>query len=205
MGVPRLFSPLCKVDAAFGQFIDDLKAKGKFDNSIVILTSDHGDWLGEYGRWGHGQSLLPPIIEVPLFIHLPSNLAKTMYCNPQQEVFLTDITPSIYYLLRHHDLRTGEFYGRPLFTKTADEQKDYSRPYHLFISSYTQSVAVMEESTKAFYAVDAADDNQSLYHLNDDWYGLDNVIDSESQKKFERITRDFVTRLNGLYGYSSKP
>ena len=198
---PRYAEELSKVDTAFGELIDDLKAKGKFDNSIVILASDHGDWLGEYGRWGHGQSLLSPILEVPLLIHLPAKLAHSMYCDTQQEVFLTDITPSLYYLLGHRELRQGEFYGRPLFTKTQAEQANYARPYHFFMSSYAAVFAVMEERTKTLYVADAVDDNQSVYHLNDDWYGLDNLIDPASQKKFEGLTRGFIGRLNELYGH----
>jgi hypothetical protein len=199
---PRYAEELSKVDVAFGELIDSLKAAGKFDSSIVILTSDHGDWLGEYGRWGHGQSLLPPIIEVPLLIHLPAKLAGKMYCNPQQEVFLTDITPSLYYLLGHRGLRRGEFYGRPLFTETAEEQSGYARPYHFFMSSYAAVFAVKEEATQTFYVADAVDDNQSVYQLSEDWFGLDNLIDRASQQKFEALTRGYIERLNALYGYS---
>ncbi len=36
-----------RFDACFGAFVDDLKARGLYDNSIVIVTSDHGDSLGE--------------------------------------------------------------------------------------------------------------------------------------------------------------
>lgn len=201
----RYADELSKVDAAFGGFIDDLKAKGKFENSIVILTSDHGDWLGEYGRWGHGQSLLSPILEVPLLIHLPANLAGKMFCDPKQQVFLTDITPSLYYLLGHRDLREGEFYGRPLFTDTAAEQKDYARPYHLFMSSYAAVFGLMEERTKTLYVADAVDENQSVYRLDEDWYGLDNLIEPASQEKFEALTRGYIDRLDALYGYSSEP
>lgn len=199
---PRYAEELNKVDAAFGQLISNLKAKGKFENSIVILTSDHGDWLGEYGRWGHGQSLLSPIIEVPLLIHLPPALAGNMYSNVEQDVFLTDITPTLYYLLGHRALRKGEFYGRPLFTQTAQEQAGYARPYHFFMSSYSAVFAVLEDSSQTLYVADAVDDNQAIFHLSDDWYGLDNLIEPPSQKKFEALTRGFIGRLNALYGYS---
>ena len=200
----RYADELRKVDAAFGALIDDLKAKGRYENSIVVLTADHGDWLGEYGRWGHGQSLLPAIIDVPLLIHLPAALAKNYYCNPQQTVFLTDITPTLYYLLGHRDLRRNEFFGRPLFTATAAEQEDYSERYHLIMSSYAAVFAVLDGETRTLYVADAVDDNQAVYRLSDDWYGLDNLIDAGSQAKFETLMRGSITRLNAMYGAAAR-
>lgn len=199
----RYADELSKVDEAFGEFVDNLKARGEFDNSIVILTADHGEWLGEYGRWGHGQSLLPPVIEVPLIVHLPASLARGLYVNPAQNVFLTDITPSLYYLLGHRDLRRNEFFGKPLFTETEAEQKDYHQRYHLLMSSYAAVFAIFDEDKQMLYVADAVDGNQSLYNLAEDHYGLDNVIDKASQHEFEGLTRDSVRRLNAFYGYSS--
>jgi len=197
----RYADELRKVDLAFGEFIAGLKAKGKYDNSIVILTSDHGDWLGEYGRWGHGESLAPVILQVPLLIHLPPSLGRKLYSSTSQEVFLTDITPSLYYLLGHRALRQGEFYGRPLFTETAQEQQGYPQKDYFFISSYLALYAVLERETQMLYVVDAVDDTQSLFHISEDPDGLDNLIDKPSRTFFSQHTRDTINRLNAMYGY----
>ena len=50
---PPYASRVHRMDAAFGKFIQYLKARGLYDNSVVVLTADHGDSLGEDGRWGH--------------------------------------------------------------------------------------------------------------------------------------------------------
>ncbi len=34
-----------------GEFVSDLKARGLYDQSVIILTSDHGDSLGRKGAW----------------------------------------------------------------------------------------------------------------------------------------------------------
>ena len=44
-------SRIKRMDEAFGQFLDDLKAQHLYDDSIIVLTADHGDSLGEEGRW----------------------------------------------------------------------------------------------------------------------------------------------------------
>ena len=51
---------------------------------------------------------------------------------------------------------------------------------------------------------DAIDDNQSLYNFAEDPYGLDNIIDKQSQTRFEQLTRGAVERLNALYAYDPR-
>src|SRR5262249_51625212 len=60
-----------RIDSCFGQFIDTLKTLHLYDDSIVILTADHGDSLGEGQRWGHGFTVFPEVLRIPLMVHLP--------------------------------------------------------------------------------------------------------------------------------------
>ena len=48
-----------EVDACVGHFVSYLKRAHLSDDSVIILTSDHGDSLGEEGRWGHAFYLYP--------------------------------------------------------------------------------------------------------------------------------------------------
>ena len=54
-------------DALLGRLIDTLKALGQFDNTIVVVTSDHGDMLGERGMW-FKMSFLEGSARVPLMV-----------------------------------------------------------------------------------------------------------------------------------------
>src|SRR5262249_32258016 len=60
-----------RMDGCFGNFVRFLKARGMFENSIIALTADHGDSLGEEGRWGHAYALVPEVVRVPLIVHVP--------------------------------------------------------------------------------------------------------------------------------------
>ncbi len=55
---PGFFEPYAaevhRIDACFGSFVSYLKRTGMYDRSIIVLTTDHGDSLGEGGNWGHG-------------------------------------------------------------------------------------------------------------------------------------------------------
>jgi len=60
---------LASVDSAFGVVMDKLGDLGLDKNTIVILTADHGDMLGENGRlFGHGDYFGEGVTHIPLFI-----------------------------------------------------------------------------------------------------------------------------------------
>jgi choline-sulfatase len=58
-------------DALLKELFDKLTAWGIADQTMVIVTADHGDEQFEDGRVGHGQSLRETLVHVPLVIHYP--------------------------------------------------------------------------------------------------------------------------------------
>jgi len=79
-----------------GRVLDDLKDRGLYDNSIIILTSDHGEELFEHGGFSHGYSLHREVLHVPLFIKLPGQGEARVVKTP---VSLEDIHPTVVELL----------------------------------------------------------------------------------------------------------
>ena len=71
-------SRLQRVDACFGKFIEYLEAQGLYDYSVVVFTADHGDLLGEEGRWGHAYNLNPEVTRIPLIIHLNGHAPRAV-------------------------------------------------------------------------------------------------------------------------------
>ncbi|MGH7507627.1 MAG: sulfatase family protein, partial [Longimicrobiales bacterium] len=59
-------------DHQLGLLLDALDARGALDNTIVIVTSDHGEEFGEHGVFTHGNSLYEPALHVPLLVWTPS-------------------------------------------------------------------------------------------------------------------------------------
>ena len=84
-----------RLDTCFGEFIDDLKGHGLYDQSLVVVTADHGDSLGEQGRMGHAYTIFPEILQVPLIVHLPSAWAASE-ADASAPAFTTDLTPTLY-------------------------------------------------------------------------------------------------------------
>lgn len=92
--VARYDAALAKGDADIGRFLDRLKQLGLDKNTIVILTGDHGDSLGEHGLLGHTQGLYEPTLRVPLIVRDPRRpaLAGRRY---KQLIERVDLMPTM--------------------------------------------------------------------------------------------------------------
>ncbi len=62
------------VDSLFQSFVDFLKKKGLYDDSLIILLSDHGEALYEHKSWGHNHNVYPETAHVPLLVKFPASL-----------------------------------------------------------------------------------------------------------------------------------
>ena len=58
-------------DRYFGQVLDQLRELGVYDETLIIVSADHGDEFWEHGSCGHGHSLHQELVEVPLLIRWP--------------------------------------------------------------------------------------------------------------------------------------
>jgi membrane-anchored protein YejM (alkaline phosphatase superfamily) len=59
------------LDSQFGRVFAALQAQGLLDNTIVVVTGDHGEEFMEKGRWGHNSSFVDEQIRTPLLLRLP--------------------------------------------------------------------------------------------------------------------------------------
>ena len=62
---------LAYLDEQLGKLFDELQARGVLDQTLVIVTADHGEGLGEHDLFDHGESLYRTEIRVPLVMVLP--------------------------------------------------------------------------------------------------------------------------------------
>jgi arylsulfatase A-like enzyme len=56
------------VDSQIDRLIQTLKSTGKFENTLVVLTSDHGELFGEYGKYGKPERMYDELVQVPLVV-----------------------------------------------------------------------------------------------------------------------------------------
>ena len=85
------------LDSQIGKLIDELERRGVLDNTLVIITSDHGEELGEHRLYGHARSLYSQEVHVPLMILAPGDgAAGRIVADP---VSLRDLPATIVDLL----------------------------------------------------------------------------------------------------------
>lgn len=81
------------VDNEFGKLMDELKRLDLYDNTLVVLLSDHGEAFAEHDTWMHGSSLYREQLDVPLVIKFPGQrFAGTTVA---ELVDVVDIAPTI--------------------------------------------------------------------------------------------------------------
>lgn len=74
--VDKYDESLAYLDAELGALFAELKRRGLWDNSVVIVTSDHGEEFGEHNVFFHGNSLFRPALDVPLLVRYPTKLPE---------------------------------------------------------------------------------------------------------------------------------
>lgn len=65
------YAMVSEVDQYVGQILDQLETLGLADNTIVVFTSDHGEWLGEHLNYGKGYPGHDCVSRVPLLMRVP--------------------------------------------------------------------------------------------------------------------------------------
>lgn len=74
------------------QLLKTLREQGLYEESVIILTADHGEELFDHGGFGHGYSLFEEVVRVPLWIKLPGQTDGAEVATP---VSLVDLLPTV--------------------------------------------------------------------------------------------------------------
>ncbi|MDR3457079.1 MAG: LTA synthase family protein [Verrucomicrobiae bacterium] len=129
--VPQYKNELLYLDWGIASILDELKDSGLLDNTLVVITDDHGEMLGENGGpIGHGWAVLPELANIPLIIMDPANPGYHVNDTIGSQV---DLLPTILDLLGI-PAPAGQFYqGASLYSATArDERRIYLNSFQQY-------------------------------------------------------------------------
>ncbi len=70
------YASISQIDHHVGRMIDALKARGRYDDTLIVYTSDHGDYMGHHHRALKGNHMYDPLVKVPLILKLPDRAAE---------------------------------------------------------------------------------------------------------------------------------
>ena len=191
------------IDRCFGEFVDFLKRHDLYDNSIVVLTSDHGEMLGEEGRWGHAYYLFPQILQVPLLVHLPRGVARETVQDTGAISFLTDITPTVYAALGYHPRASNALMGEPLIgagvASAVRRRGDY-----VAAASYSAVYAVVRRNGRRVYIVDAIKGDEYAYDRSaaGEWRRVE--VSERIRSVGQRLIREHLDAVRRVYRVPDK-
>jgi arylsulfatase A-like enzyme len=81
-------------DEAISEVLIALKKAGRWDNTIVVVTSDHGEAFDEHGVFSHNSTVFEEMIHVPLLVRLPGGV-KPEGVDLSSPAALADVVPTL--------------------------------------------------------------------------------------------------------------
>jgi uncharacterized sulfatase len=192
------------VDACIGDLLNQMKSQSIFDDTITIVTSDHGDLLGEHGLLHHEFVLYEPLIRVPFIVRIPGKFREGR--RNDSLVQTVDILPTLVdYFGIDRPVITQQIQGKSLLKIvdsadhrdfTISERADWSSPTsRRKLDNLSQKypsydwkkhahelVAVRTEDKKYLWSSEGRDE---LYDLQTDPQELTNLIAVEDATRRE--------------------
>ena len=201
---PGFFAPyasrLQRLDRCFGEFVNYLERKKLLEESIIILTSDHGDSLGTDGRWGHEFYLFPENLRVPLIVQVPSRHRASFTTDLGRLAFLNDIAPSLLALLGYEVPDLGSSLGAPLFVASDQAPVPRRRDAFVVMSSYGSSYGLLRRNGRSLYMVDLVNRKEAALTLDRDPLGEPVAATEALRRLSRRAILDGLADIAQLFG-----
>ena len=134
-------------DSTFGNLLEILKERSVYQDTLIILLSDHGEEFQDHGNWQHGRNLFVENLHVPLLIRFPDRGQGVRVAQRVQHI---DLLPTLldYLGLEAPDFLEGQSFLR--WVTDADTAPDETpRPVFSFLHlDGLPNVSVMEGDWK---------------------------------------------------------
>lgn len=181
------FGLVSQVDHAIGVIIDELQRLGELDNTIILYTSDHGDYAGEHGLYEKkGGISYRAITRIPLIVRLPDHQCSVNVSEALVES--VDVFPTLCELsgLSIPNSVQGISFAEIINGAVSTIRKN----------TYTENIWRKALATQDWrYIANYGDEVDELYNLKDDPWELHNLIDDpEYIDVSNKMLRDLFER-----------
>lgn len=82
-------------DSQLGVLLERLEARGRLDDTLIVVTADHGEEFFEHGNRGHRRTLYEEVLHVPLLVVPPKGSGRAAVATCEALVSLSDVLPTI--------------------------------------------------------------------------------------------------------------
>jgi arylsulfatase A-like enzyme len=205
-------------DYLIGQVIYTLKNYDLWNDTVFIVTSDHGENIGDHNMMDHVFSLHESIIKIPLLIHYPKSFALGHH--DFSPTLLIDIFPTLLKLCGI-DINRFDYHGVSLVNSERKNRKIFAEYYypkqalelfpddeknHKRLEKYKRRIkAVIEGKFKLIWG---SDGNHALYNLKEDPNEEKNLVNNDFYKNQKQLLleslQDFVKKYHSNRNRSTK-
>ncbi len=180
-------------DILIGKLIDYLKQNKLYDNSMIVVLSDHGEEFYEHGSWEHGNSLYSELIRIPLVIKYPHSKKKGV------EEKLTSISDIAYFILNETGFKEKKLFNTDFGRK--DRILPVLLPYPPIISNYPSVISFIDSKYHFIYNIA---DKEKLKFFNPqpeikkyELYSLKDKREKKNLKKeLKRLMNKYLKLIN---------
>ncbi len=188
------YAAISYVDDRIGAVLDALRLAGLDDDTIVVFTADHGEFLGERGLW-YKMSFLEPSARVPLIVRMPGAGEARRVPDP---VSLLDLAPTVVEWACGSEALDGlGFDGRSL--RPALDGEEMPGPRCVVSEYHAEGVnhpSAMVRSGRHKLIV-CGDDPDLLYDVETDPHELANLADQpQAAEVVDRLRAELAARLD---------
>jgi arylsulfatase A-like enzyme len=168
------------IDYSLGKIFDVLAEEGLTENTLIIITADHGEEHFEHGRYGHGTTHYKEVMEIPLILHAP-DVRPAVSDYP---VSIVDIMPTI---VNYVGVEVpGGSSGRDLFALIGSEPEGFSESA-LFFDNTGPTAPTLRSIYVKPYILIRSGENDYEYELVDVTVeiGRDDRVENPDAELFE--------------------
>lgn len=190
---------LIYLDNQLGRLFEELNTRGKLDNTLVIITADHGEEFGEHNVFEHGNSLYRASVEVPLILHFPGVVPKGVRIS--ETTTIRNLPATVIDLL---GLEGSPFQGRSysqywtIGDGQTEEEPIFSTLLHVsgHPDWFPVSKGNMHSVTiRGMRYILNGDGTEELYDFSKDLWEKENLVKSELHTSTLEEAREIVSEL----------
>jgi arylsulfatase A-like enzyme len=182
-------------DLGVGHLVQSLRDRNSFDQTVLVVTSDHGEEFWDHGRFEHGQNLHSELTRVPLVMHGPGLMGGEVDVVVEHlDLFETLLelggmespVPAGESLLGLLEMLSDPSYGAQLARRTAVADNTLYGPPRVSITDYG-----------ARMLLDQARGRAEVWKVDEDGLERRQLSGSQQQTEYERLqSRIFARRGN---------
>lgn len=188
---------LAYLDHELGRLFAELDRRGLMENTIVLVTSDHGEALGEHSLAEHSDTLYRELLSVPLILVAPGRVSSAR--RVESPVSVQHIPATVVHLLGLSD--NSPFPG-PSMTRALSGNAIHSNelleiPLLAELNGLKREPKMKSLITSTWqYIWNAPDGKEELYNLKKDPHELNNLAETPVG---EPVVDDFRKHLRALF------